>query len=868
MSNLSELLPAGGAAKEFEPVASGTLPNGQAVILKANGQVEAVGETTLSQSIPAGSEAVFNSRSTSYNSIAFDTNNANKFVIAYKDDQGGAGIKGTAIVGTVSGTSISFGTAVVFNSRATDDISISVDPNTANKFVVAYADAGGSPNNQGTVIVGTVSGTSITFGTASVFLASQCNSITCSYNPNTAGQFVVCFKQQPSGAYGRAVVGTVSGTSISYGSITTFNSAETGYCSMSFDPNTANKFVVAYRDDVTSAGRGTAQVGTVSGTSVSFGSKAIFESGATSYVSASYDPNTAGKCVIVCTDDSNSQYGTAIVGTVSGTSISFGTAVVYNSAITNHNSIAFDPNTAGKFVVAYRDYGNSHYNTVNVGTVSGTAISFSGESVVNTGNTQYNSISFDPNTAGKFIVAYKDLGNSNYGNAIVCQLEVITTSLTSTNFVGITAEAITSGATGVVVPQGGVAASVANTPLLQVYGSEAAANSSNSYYVSTSYDPNNANKFVVVWMDTGNSNHGKAVVGTVSGTSISYGTVGTWNAGGTGYISFAFDPNTANKFVIAFQDDGNSGQGTAIVGTISGTSLSFGSEYIFNAANTSYPAISFDPNTAGKFVVAFGDTGKSVVGTVSGTSISYGTVVNFNALTSYISISFDPNTANKFIICYRDRSNANYGKAIVGTISGTSLSYGTEVTFEANSITQMVAAYDPSQANKVVIIYRNDFASDVGVALVGTVSGTTISYGTDVVFNNANTNALNLAFKKTGSNFIITYADNGNSSYGTSIMGTLSGTDVTFKEEVVFNSGSVEYTSISFDDNNSGKYVVAYRDTANSSYSTAISGNLSDALTIGSNYYVQSDGSVSTVSTSPAVNIGKAISATSLILKG
>ena len=91
MSNLSELLPAGGAAKEFEPVASGTLPNGTAVVLKADGTVEAVAETTLSQSIPAGSEAVFNSRSTSYNSIAFDTNNANKFVIAYKDDQGGAG---------------------------------------------------------------------------------------------------------------------------------------------------------------------------------------------------------------------------------------------------------------------------------------------------------------------------------------------------------------------------------------------------------------------------------------------------------------------------------------------------------------------------------------------------------------------------------------------------------------------------------------------------------------------------------------------------------------------------------------------------------------------------------------------------------
>ena len=42
MSNLSELLPSGSGGKQFDFVASGTLPNGRAVILKANGQVELV----------------------------------------------------------------------------------------------------------------------------------------------------------------------------------------------------------------------------------------------------------------------------------------------------------------------------------------------------------------------------------------------------------------------------------------------------------------------------------------------------------------------------------------------------------------------------------------------------------------------------------------------------------------------------------------------------------------------------------------------------------------------------------------------------------------------------------------------------------
>ena len=77
MSNLSELLPAGGSAKEFEAIASGTLPNGRAVILKANGQVEVVAGSAQIE----GSEVVYESAGVSYQSLSFDPNNVNKFVI-------------------------------------------------------------------------------------------------------------------------------------------------------------------------------------------------------------------------------------------------------------------------------------------------------------------------------------------------------------------------------------------------------------------------------------------------------------------------------------------------------------------------------------------------------------------------------------------------------------------------------------------------------------------------------------------------------------------------------------------------------------------------------------------------------------------
>ena len=64
----------------------------------------------------------------------------------------------------------------------------------------------------------------------------------------------------------------------------------------------------------------------------------------------------------------------AVVGTVSGTNITFGLLLLHlNSARTEHISITFD-STNNKVVIAYEDYGNSQYGTAIVGTVSGTSI--------------------------------------------------------------------------------------------------------------------------------------------------------------------------------------------------------------------------------------------------------------------------------------------------------------------------------------------------------------------------------------------------------------------------------------------------------------------------------------------------------------
>ena len=450
MSTLSELLPAGGGGATVDFVASGTLPNGKPVVLKADGTVEVVGETAITESIPEGSAAILQTGDSRYHSVAFDPNTASKFVVSYRD-AGNSGY-GTAIVGTVSGTSISFGSEYVFNSASIYFTSVAFDSNTASKLVIAYRD-GGNANN-GTAIVGTISGTTLSFGTAVVYNTGTSDYPSVSFDPNTAGKFVVAYRDGGNSNSGTAIVGTVSGTSISFGTEVVFNSASTQDGSLSFDPNTAGKFVIAYYDGGSTIGE--AVVGTVSGTTLSFGTAVVFNSGISNKTSAAFDPNTAGKFVVAYQDGGNSYYGTATVGTVSGTSITFGAEYVYNSANSDYGSLSFDPNSSGKFVVAYLDNGNSSYGTAIVGTVSGTTISFGSEYVFNAGPTYHISAAFDPNTAGKFVVAYQADGATIYGKASLGQMATATTNLTTSNFVGTSTEAYTNAETATIAVQGGL----------------------------------------------------------------------------------------------------------------------------------------------------------------------------------------------------------------------------------------------------------------------------------------------------------------------------------------------------------------------------------------------------------------------------
>jgi hypothetical protein len=355
--------------------------------------------------------------------------------------------------------------------------------------------------------------------------------------------------------------------------------------------------------------------------------------------------------------------------------------------------------------------------------------------------------------------------------------------------------------------------------------------SANSQRISTTYDSTN-NRVVIAYADVGNSYYGTAIVGTVSGTSISFGTAVVFESGNTDYLSSTYD-STNDRVVFAYSDVNNSSYGTAIVGTVSGTSISFGSPVVFEAATTFDTSSTYD-STNNRVVIVYNDAAAggyntALVCTVSGTSISFGTAVVFgSANTNYLSSTYD-STNNRVVVAYRDFGNSSYGTAIVGTVSGTSISFGTAVVFESSDMVGSSCTYD-STNDRVVIAYRAGAHSYYGTSIVGTVSGTSISFGTLVQFQASGVYDITSTYDSSSGKVIIAYRDAGNSEYGTAIVGTVSGTSISFATAVVFESAVSQDVSITYDSTNSNA-VIAYRDEGNANYGTAIVANTLGATT-------------------------------------
>ena len=858
----------GGAQEgEFKAVASGTLPNGKAVVVNSDGTVSiitgATGSTGTNTEI-AG-QAVYDS------AAVYDTTN-DKVVVMYRRDVGGVGYYK---VGTVSGTTITFGAEGTFNGGGTAEFISACYDSTNDRVVVVFEASGGVTSSR----VGAVSGTTVTWGSA-VTVAASAGSPSISYD---AGQdAVVVAYQRDSDLYGMLVIGetiTSGGGYVNWGTPVVINSADTfsdkSNQTVVYDSN-AQKTVVAYRDKGNSQ-LATARVCTVNGTSltVSLGAEATATNGAKE-VSLAFD--SVSNKVVLTSVDNVTDLGYVAIGTVSGTSISFGTPVDYSgpsgSTGVSKPRICFDSN-AGKILISYKQQSGAQSTFYRTGKVSGTSVTIDDAVQIDSGAQSGTPFPvYDPDQT-TILINFANTAISDEFYSLPLQLSF--TNLTTENYIG-----MSRGVTEIVPSETGTAATY---------------DSSETAYQGATFDSGN-NKVVIGYRDYGNSSYGTAVVGTVSGTSITYGTPVVFETGTTNYVKAAYDSN-AGKVVFVYQDQSNSAYATAVVGTVSGTSISFGTPVVFESSSTEFFGITFDSSN-NKIVVAMRDNsgppgdeqrGRAIVGTVSGTSISFGTAVTFLAdSANAISIAYDT-TAEKVVIAYQDSGDGNKGKAVVGTVSGTSISFGTAGIFESTSFgTASGTTYDPVN-NKIVIAYRETTTGE-GRAVVGTVSGTSITFGTPSSFMTGIPVDITSAYDTETGAVVITYKDNAD-AYTYAVAATVSGTSVSFSNTLtVENSGTTAYTASTYD-TNANKSIATYKydfgstgvgkaivfkvglenrfpiaDGAAASIDLigAISTN-QGGLTAGEKYYVQTDGTISTTAGSPSVLAGTAISATKLVVK-
>jgi Secretion system C-terminal sorting domain len=309
-----------------------------------------------------------------------------------------------------------------------------------------------------------------------------------------------------------------------------------------------------------------------------------------------------------------------------------------------------------------------------------------------------------------------------------------------------------------------------------------------------------------------------AVVGTIDGNTITYGDEHLFNDGNvtaysSEYISVAV--LDATHFIIAYSDRGDSysNAGTVVLGTVIGDSISYSPEYVFNPNSTYYTSAA--TLSSNKFVIAYSqNNGKSIIGTVSGNSISFGQEKILNVgITAEISAT--SLNQSKFIVCYRDYESNKYGKAVVGNVSGTTITYGPETTFAQNNYADPCATTTMDE-NHFVVAYQ-------GLVNIGTVSGNNISLGTGLPFiTNNNAEYFSIATLDSA-NFVLTYKQQSQAG-GKAIIGTIANSNIYLSQEVFYTQQAINIQSVTSLGPN--EFVVAFNEYNPDDYGIGIIGNV------------------------------------------
>lgn len=374
----------------------------------------------------------------------------------------------------------------------------------------------------------------------------------------------------------------------------------------------------------------------------------------------------------------------------------------------------------------------------------------------------------------------------------------------------------------------------------------------------------------------------EVVVGTSTDGVITY--TGVVEVTNSNHAQFDIAAVSETKFVVVY------GDGTelkaALFNAPSTTILLLDDEYLLTSEDANGPKLC--ALSATKLVVTYRYAGmgtRYLVFDISGSSFSVpGSPgeVESGIDNSALAITALDNT--RVLIVYKN--GTSHGRAAVGSLTGSTFTFGTGVNFDvtATCIRASVSyyesvgliAYELNGGDKKLISY--------------TVSGSTLTVEDSVAVSAGDVGNVSVAMQS-ASLGCVAYEGLSDDTYATEIV--LSGTDIALQSTLQVSTANINGGTVSCISLSDGQFWIGYRfasvvmnsisgatardvlgilqetGTSSESKPVATPGGISEAhsgLTINQTYHVAHDGSIVTVDSSTTKLLGKAISATKLLI--
>lgn len=195
------------------------------------------------------------------------------------------------------------------------------------------------------------------------------------------------------------------------------------------------------------------------------------------------------------------------------------------------------------------------------------------------------------------------------------------------------------------------------------------------------------------------------------------------------YNNIILNMVNSTSVVICFSDNSNSNYGSYIACTVSSGTITVGTKTVFSAVNTSYIMLAVVVNTNKlciKYILQTGTTGSYLIcGTLSGTTLTFGTAVRYNTL-------WDLDYTGLVLLANDSIMLKDAYSFTIATFSGTTITAGSNYKITNASMFQFsMLLYD---TNKVLITYATNY---FGIGTMAIISGTTITFTAKNVFVNS-----------------------------------------------------------------------------------------------------------------------------------